>query len=322
MKCKYCGKNLIEGAKYCVYCAKPVDERKTNNDNFQEKKTTRKNNPIVVIILIVLLFIIIFGGGFFVYKKYIEKPNKQLDNSKNTVVQEPTKEEKQIPKISKDDVKSLIDKYYFVGAAPDNNLFTVTIDENARKTIALRNIQDDTTKVSCDQIEGYNIVNGVCTNGKDKITEGRTIDYDKLNNKYKYLFGKSNEIGKESIEDLNYIANWEYKADKNLFLETLLISGLEGSPYYTIYAVNDFKQEGDKLIVDVRYVFMKAKDVNGVLLLTTTIGTEEVSYTEEETKKPTFEADFLIKYLWSLDSYEFTFKYEDDHYVFESMTKK
>ena len=26
MKCKYCGKDLMEGAKFCVYCGKPIEE--------------------------------------------------------------------------------------------------------------------------------------------------------------------------------------------------------------------------------------------------------------------------------------------------------
>ena len=42
MKCKYCGKNLIEGAKYCVYCAKPVEEEK-------EKEKKEKRNSIKTI---------------------------------------------------------------------------------------------------------------------------------------------------------------------------------------------------------------------------------------------------------------------------------
>ena len=318
MKCKYCGKNLIEGAKYCVYCAKPVKEE-DSEENKKKKKETNQAKLGVFLILFLVVFVLI--GGFFAYRKITTKPDKK-NNTKNTVVKEPVKEEKQIPKITKEEVKSLIDKYYFVGAAPDNNIFTVTIDENTKKTITLRNIQEEISKISCDQIEGFSIVNNVCTNSKDKITDGKTISYDKLNNKYQYLFGKSNEIGKIDIKDLNYIANWEYKSDKDYFLETLLISGLESAPYYTTYAVNDFKQVDDKLIVDVRYVFMKAKDINGTLFLTTTIGTEEISYTEEETKKPTFEAEFLAKYLGSLDSYEFTFKYEENHYIFESMTKR
>ena len=45
------------------------------------------------------------------------------------------------------------------------------------------------------------------------------------------------------------------------------------------------------------------------------------TYKESETKKDTFEQEFKDKYLDKLDTYEITFKYEDDHYVFESIKK-
>ena len=57
-------------------------------------------------------------------------------------------------------------------------------------------------------------------------------------------------------------------------------------------------------------------------MLSATIGGEQVSYKASETNKDTFEKEFTDKYLDKLDSYTFTFKYEDDHYVLSEMTKK
>ena len=68
---------------------------------------------------------------------------------------------------------------------------------------------------------------------------------------------------------------------------------------------------------------MKPSDDNGDdPMLSATIGGEQVSYKSSETLKDTFEKEFTDKYLDKLDTYTFTFKYEDDHYVLSEMTKK
>ena len=394
MKCKYCGKGLVEGAKFCVYCGKPVEgeteiakpipveEPKEEiipeptevniapeNDikideapiesNIEvnveptpielpkeepepivepapvqpevapqptiENKTevvVKKNNPILLLIIILLLIGILGAGGFYVYKNYIEKNNKETNN--NTTIEEETTAQ-QIPEITKDDAKKLIDLYYFVGSRPEENLFTVSIDDRAKKTIALKNVESEMKTIDCGQINGFTKTENGCvknSDNKDKLyTNGKAIDYDALNNEYKYLFGKENELSKESFKHLNNVEIWEYLIDKNLYLKTYPITGLEGGPYYTTYIVKDFTQNDDSLIIDVGYVFMKAKDVNNSVVLATTIGNQEVTYTEEETKEGSFEADFLVKYMNLIDAYTFTFKYEDDHYVFVDMKK-
>ena len=66
---------------------------------------------------------------------------------------------------------------------------------------------------------------------------------------------------------------------------------------------------------------MSVKDLTDDSTLKAIIGGEEVTYKESETKKDTFEQEFKDKYLDKLDTYEITFKYEDDHYVFESIKK-
>ena len=284
-----------------------------------ETKVVKKNNPILIVIILILLAIIV-GGGFFVYTKYIEPSDTKKASNQTTNVDE-TVEKEQTYDLAK--AKELVDKYYYsVATQPDQNLFTTTMTEKEKKNIALNNLKGEFKKIECSQISGYSVnASGQCSNGSDKFTEGNTIDYDSLSNKYKYLFGKSNEVAKENFEDLTYFLSWEYIKDKNIFLQTVKIGGLEGTPYYTNYFVKTAKIDGENLVVDVGYVFMSVKDLTDDSTLKAIIGGEEVTYKESETKKDTFEQEFKDKYLDKLDTYEITFKYEDDHYVFESIKK-
>ena len=93
------------------------------------------------------------------------------------------------------------------------------------------------------------------------------------------------------------------------------VGGFISGPYFSTYGIQSAKVKGENLTIDVGYVFFKPDDA-------VKISGEEVSFTEAEIQKAGFEKDFLDKYLDKLDAYEFTFKYEDDHYVFVDMQKK
>ena len=316
MKCKYCGKNLIEGAKYCVYCAKPVEET-------IEKEKEEKESNIKTILIVLVVFLLIIGSivGYITYNKTKSKNNNQV---KEDVVQEPVEQKPQRPSITKKEAKELIDTYYFVSISPDKNLFTMPIDDDTKKNISIKNLGNDMKVFDCAQIEGFRkIENDVCikNDNSNLHTKGKTIDYDTFNNKYKYLFGKSNELKKENFKDLNNISTWEYDVNKNSFLETYIISGIVAMPYYTTYSVKEISQEDDKLIIKVGYVYMAPKEINGEIILSTIINGEEITYKEAQTKEDNFETEFLNKYLDKLDTYEITFNYEDDHYVFENIKK-
>ena len=317
MECKYCGKKLIDGAEYCVYCGKPAVKEPRMHD--KELSKQNNNNPVIVAILIILLLVILFGGGIFVYKKFIEKPK----NKNNDVVEKSVEEKEKIPSITKNEVEELIDTYYFTGRSASENLFTISMDDVAKKTIALKNVYNDTKIVTCDQISNFTEKDGTCINDeKHVVTQGRTIDYDTLNNKYKSLFGKQNaDITKESIKSLNEITTWEYNENTNNFLETFLITGFESLGSQVVYGVKDYLQKEDKLIVKVGYILIEEKEENGNVNYSAKIGDEEVKYSFEEIEKDTFDKEFKDKYLDKLDTYEFTFRYEDDHYVFESIKK-
>ena len=145
-----------------------------------------------------------------------------------------------------------------------------------------------------------------------------------MNEKYKYLFGKEKEISKENFKDVYYyFMSWEYLKDKNVFLQTSGIGGFEGYRPYINYFIQSVTINNDNLIVNVGYVYMTPKSDNNSenIIFETTMAGEKVTYKEEETKKDTFEKEFTDKYLDKLDTYTFTFKYEDDHYVFVDMKK-
>ena len=288
-----------------------------------ETKVIKKNNPILIIIIFILLVIII-GGGAFVYTKYIAPSNNK--NSSNTATTD-KKVEEEVKEYDLAKAKELIDKYYYkYTAQPDQNLFTADMTEDVKKNIALNNLKNEFKKIECSQITGFETSNtGQCIklNNSSVFTEGRNIDYDSLNNKYKYLFGKTTEVSKEAFSDLTYFVSWEYMENKNIFLQTIGIGGLEGASNYSNYFVKKAEISGDSLIIDVAYIYMSAKDLTSGEdpELKTEIAGEEVTYKESETKKDTFEQEIKDKYLDKLDTYEFTFKYEDDHYIYVDMKK-
>ena len=280
-----------------------------------ETKIVKKNNPILIVVIVVLLAIIV-GGGIFIYTKYVS-------NSDNKVVNKPVNEEIKIPSITKEESKKLVDTYYFAGRSLSTNLFTAAVNDEAKKSIAIKNIYEGAKVISCEQISGFAKKDGTCINDERHIvTWGRTIDYDTLNNEYKYLFGKqSSDIPKENIKSLNEITTWEYDSSNNNFLETYIITGFEHADSHIIYDVKDYSQDAEKLIVKVGYISIDPKEENDKVTYLAKVGVEEITYSSEEVEKDNFDKEFISKYLDRLDTYELTFRYEDDHYVFESIKK-
>ena len=288
-----------------------------------ETKIVKKNNPILIIITFVLLAIII-GGGIFVYTKYIVPSNNKSTSNTATTNKEVTDKVKDYDKVK---AKELIDTYYYKYAAqPEQNLFTADMTEDVKKNIVLNNLKNEFKEIECSQIAGFETSSdGQCVkiNNSSIFTEGRIIDYNSLNNKYKYLFGKANEASKEIFSDLTYFVSWEYMENKNVFLQTIGVGGLEVYSNYSNYFVKKAEIIGDNLTIHVAYIYMSVDDLTDEEdpVLKKEIAGEKVTYKERETKKDTFDKEIQDKYLDKLDTYEFTFKYEDDHYIFVDMKK-
>ena len=402
MKCKYCGKDLMEGAKFCVYCGKPIEEEnliqqqevkqediiptmqpiaptetvikekteevRTNiiqnvetpisqrieepalqpieeekigqsivdivatepvqpeptpielpkqqietpkQEISVETKVVKKNNPILIVIIFILLAIII-GGGIFVYTKYmVSSDNKKSNNQKQETTNEVTEQD-----YDKEKAKELVDKYYFTGSSPSKNLFTEEMTSSQKKSIAAKNIdQNKIQTITCEGLEGFTKdATGVCRNNDNSsiTTDGKMISYEDLNKEYKYLFGENEEIEKQDFEVL--LTTWKYDSDKDGFIVYNKVGGFISGPYFSTYGVQSAKVNGENLVVNVGYIYT---DVEA----TTTIGGEEITIKEEEIQKEGFEKEFQNKYLDKLDTYKFTFKYENDHYVFVDMKK-
>ena len=382
MKCKYCGKDLMDGAKFCVYCGNPIEEVVEQDINAQqdiinsnpiseqkqettshqseiinntiEKSTeqlqeirienqepklveiakeekkedivpqeikkentnnivVKKNNPILIVIIFFLLVIII-GGGVFVYIKYIATPNNK--NTANKTTEETKKEEVTEKDYDKDKAKELVDKYYYVGDSPSKNLFTDEMTSSQKKSIAAKNIaQSKVQIITCEGLDGFTKdATGVCRNNDNSsiTTDGKMISYEDLNKEYKYLFGEKEEIEKQDFEVLLTI--WKYQSNEDSFIAYNKVGGFISGPYFTTYGVQSAKVNGENLVVNVGYIYAAAET-------TATIGDEEVTFKEADILKDTFEKEFLDKYLDKLDTYEFTFKYEDDHYIYVDMKK-
>ena len=277
-----------------------------------ETKIVKKNNPILIIIIFVLLAIII-GGGAFVYTKYIAPSNNKSTSNTATTNKEVTDKVKDYDKVK---AKELIDTYYFTDSSPSKNLFTEEITTSQKKSITVKNITDSEFQtITCEEIDNFSKDNdGVCRKTDDSsiTTDGKVISYDALNKKYKYLFGEKEEIEKQDFEVL--LTTWKYDSAKDSFIVYNKVGGFVSGPYFSTYGIQSAKVNGENLTIDVGYIFLKPTDP-------VKIAGEEISFTEAEIQKEGFEKEFLDKYLDKLDTYEFTFKYEDDHYVFVDMKK-
>ena len=277
-----------------------------------ETKIVKKNNPILIIIIFVLLAIII-GGGIFVYTKYIAPSNNKSTSNTVTTNKEVTSKIKDYDKLK---AKELIDTYYFTDSSPSKNLFTEEITTSQKKSITVKNITDSEFQtITCEEIDNFSKDNdGVCRNTDDSsiTTDGKVISYDALNKKYKYLFGEKEEIEKQDFEVL--LTTWKYDSAKDSFIVYNKVGGFVSGPYFSTYGIQSAKVNGENLTIDVGYIFLKPTDP-------VKIAGEEISFTETEIQKEGFEKEFLDKYLDKLDTYEFTFKYENDHYIFVDMKK-
>lgn len=396
MKCKYCGKDLVEGAKFCVYCGKPVEEEKIDlpiEEPIQEseipsieglkpvdvnvteenevkveqapidqnvevnveptpielpkeepesivepapvqqeeapqptventtKVVVKRNNPILLIIIILILLAILGLGGFYIYKNYIEKDNKSSNNNTDITETTDTTAEKEYDKVK---AKELVDKYYYTTTSPDLNLFTTELTSNQQKGIAIKNLpQSKIQTITCEGLSDFSKDSDSTCRKKDDnsvITQGKMIEYSNLDGEYKYLFGKDKSVEKKDFEVV--LTTWKYNSDKDAFIDYNKLGGYAVSPYFTTYGVQNARVQDENLIIDIGYIFVWSKTSDDQQKFVAKIGGEELTFTTAEVQKDTFEKEFTDKYLDKLDTYEFTFKYEDDHYVFVDMKKK
>ena len=288
------------------------------------------------IIIIVLLVLIILGlCGYICYEKGVFEKlgiTKEKTEEKNSKTTDSDKD------YSTAKAKELIDKYY-VEMLWDNIYTDETgYDGMTKDVVTINNIVNSKKKIgSCFYFyennpnaikdgQSYSVkLNSsefsIKTGGGCDTGTADYYEYKDLNSVYKDLFGKDQEMPKSDFSKWGRV--FDYMEDKDVFVQLDCRCGGAEGPHYRNYFVQNAKVKGDTLTVNVGYVSMKASDNDpDDPMLSATIKGEEVSYKYSETNKDTFEKEFTDKYLDKLDSYEFTFKYDDDHYVFVKMEKK
>ena len=295
----------------------------------------KKGGKGVVVFIILLILIIIGLCGYICYEKGVfDKFIKTNDEEEKASKSDKEKD------FDTTKAKELVDKYY-VEMLWDNIFTSETgIDGMAKDVIAVNNMVNSKKKLaSCyhfyennpsaqkDTANSYAVTlksdvfsikygGGGCDNGSADYYE-----YNDLNSTYKYLFGKNNDMPKSDFSLYGRV--FDYIEDKDVFVQLDCRCGGAQGPHYKNHFVQSAKVKGDDLTINIGYVYMKPSDDNGDdPMLSATIGGEQVSYKSSETLKDTFEKEFTDKYLDKLDTYTFTFKYEDDHYVFVEMAKK
>ena len=290
-----------------------------------------------LITIIVLLILIVLGLVCYIcYDKGVFGGKKESSNNNGTKTEISEKEQD----YDKEKAKKSIDKYYYEVISENIFTFKNSYDDLTKNAVAIKNITNSKRKtINCSSLYdksldaqkdgsyGYtvklnstvfdlgNFAGGGCDNG---LTD--YYDYEDLNTVYKDLFGKDSNIQKSDFKS-GYIV-YDYIENENIFVKLDCRCGGAEGPHYRNYFVQNAKTKGKNLIINVGYISMLPDNDAKDIVLKTTIAGEEVRYTEAEIQKDTFEKEFLDKYLDKLDTYEFTFKYEDDHYVFVDMQKK
>lgn len=137
----------------------------------------------------------------------------------------------------------------------------------------------------------------------------KQVNYNDLNETYKYLFGSDKNIDRKDAESGYNGYLLAYSNLNNSFIELEIQSSWFGA--YNIYVVDSTKIKDDKLIANVLYSnpsefnFEEFKSPYS-----------DVWYKYEEKQK------YIDENLKYFDKYEFIFKYENNHYILSNIAKK
>lgn len=248
-----------------------------------------KENKRLTILALILAIIVIGLGGYITYDKLLSK-----DRIKDNIIEKP--EEKDYDLTEADKLVSIYAGLLTYREIDMEYDYKKHINENYYKAmIAYNNLSDDKKTVIKLEPCGYEV-------------ESYEIEYDDLNESYKYLFGKN-----ENIEKQNYYSPMQpairYDEATNKYTE----SGVwcrSGASYFHGYKVNTAKVSGNTLKVNVSYSS----------LTYSAHGPGRSPYTGIE-----YNYDERQKYVdnesQQFDKYEFIYEYEDDHYILKEIVK-
>ena len=280
----------------------------------------RRESKLPTIIIIVLVVIILGLGVFICFDKGVFGKKKPS----NVVVEEKDYD------LSK--AKKLLDKYYFISLGVDT--FSEGMTNEVRNSIAIFNLAVKYEgQVSCSSIynnnpiakmesdTSYSIIDGDFAGGCDENLVP-FYKYDDVNEVYKDLFGEGNAIPKESFKFEALVYDYNKTQDGFVKLSCRCGGGYFNRP---LYFVKSAKVKEDKLVIEAAYINLEpaVDDDSNDPVLEASIKDEKVSYKFSDTFKDNFEKEFSDKYLDKMDAkYEFTFIFNEDHYVLSDMIEK
>ena len=145
------------------------------------------------------------------------------------------------------------------------------------------------------------------------------IDYNKINEVYKSLFGSNQELSKtENVHGT--LSYFKYYSNLNSYLQYIIIGGLSGIADKEIYEVSNVKFENNTLRVTVLYGRLVAED-----------GLESVSYYYPEAKKryssseienKEFNQQFITDNKDYLNTALFIFEKDNNNYILKNISNE
>ena len=124
MICKNCGTKNKEGATYCSYCGKSLND----NDWIYEKsisQSTGSSTNIIKIIAIVVSIVLVLGGGFILLKDSIFRDDTYVFDVNKTVIIRPK-------------INSLSNKVDLIYKLDDSSVANIVKLDNSCSIVGLR----------------------------------------------------------------------------------------------------------------------------------------------------------------------------------------
>ena len=211
----------------------------------------KSNNKLTIILLIIL--VLVLGCLCVLFATGTIKLNDKKESNENT-------QEKQNETITKEEAKSLVNKYVSNTniQGGDLNLDVIKkngLTDNVKLDMAIGKLSIE-SEVKCEDAFDKNAVEGYRRGGEtgyygcsfNSLTQQPAFSYDSVNSKYKELFGSSSNAPKT-----NSFYFYEYSSKLNKYV---IISQMASSSKIpgTIYDVVSVNSNNDKLNVEVKYL--------------------------------------------------------------------
>ena len=269
------------------------------------------------VVIIILLVVIVCFGGYIVYDAINDKNNQIKDNevnenNKNNV------QENQVVSYDLKKAEELVDNYYFGETGWVNGFISLpneqmddieqSIAEKAKLYVAM--LISKKKQISCSEAKKViDFVSGdVC-----KPTFN-TIEYDELNEKYRKLFGSSEQVSKKAFQYAGEA--YEYDEANDRFVEGIFHGGIAApvNEEVNFYTVKNAQIKSNKLIINVGYCDVVLSEDKGVFEIANGSKVELKNILKENLKQ-----EIMAKYKEQLKIKTFTFELDNGNYVLRNI---